>query len=70
MVLFLVGSLGICRAGARDFCSALAAPVSPVQKKIFSHRTLFQFLYPHRLASRAGGQYTRDNIMIIFDFFC
>ncbi len=33
--LFLVGSLGIGRAGARDFCSVLAALVSPVQNIFF-----------------------------------
>jgi hypothetical protein len=42
-----------CRAGTRDICSALAALVGPV-KSIFSHRTLFQFLCPHRPASWAS----------------
>ncbi len=38
------------RAGTRDFCSALAALVGPVQN-IFSHHTFFPFLCPHRPAS-------------------
>jgi hypothetical protein len=41
-----------CRAGARDFCSALAAPVGTVQNIYFPHRTLFQFLCP--IAQQAG----------------
>ncbi len=35
---FLVGSLG-CRAGTRDFCHSVAAPVGPVQN-IFPYRTV------------------------------
>ena len=31
-----------CLAGKRDFCSALAALVSPVQNIFFPHRTLAQ----------------------------
>jgi len=42
-----------CRAGARDFCCTLAALVGPVQN-FFLHRTLLQFLRPHRLASWPG----------------
>ena len=42
--------LWACRAGTRDFCSALTALVGPVQN-IFSHpRTLFHFLCLHRPA--------------------
>ncbi len=40
-----------CRASTRDFCSAWAALVGR-KKKISSHRTLFQFLYP--FAQQAG----------------
>ncbi len=42
-----------CRAGTRDFCSALATLVGPVVKHFFSHRKLFQFFCPHRTASWA-----------------
>ncbi len=43
-----------CRAGTRDFTSALAAVVGSVQN-IFPHHTLFQFLYVLSWAdSRAG----------------
>jgi hypothetical protein len=58
-----------CRAGTRDFCSALAAQVGPVQniffltvhyftstKYFFPHRTLFQFFCPRRPASWAGSR--------------
>jgi hypothetical protein len=41
-----------CRAGTRDFCTALAALDGQGQKIL--HRTLFQFLHPHRPASRSG----------------
>jgi hypothetical protein len=51
---FLVGSSG-CRAGTRDFCSALAALDGPV-KYFFPRRTLFQFLCPHCPASWAGSR--------------
>jgi hypothetical protein len=34
-----------CRASKGDFCSALAALVSPVQNIFFPHCTLFQFLF-------------------------
>jgi hypothetical protein len=40
-----------CRAGTRYFCPALAALVGPEQKYFFPHRTLFQFLCPHRPTS-------------------
>ncbi len=33
-----------CRASTKDFCSALAALVGPVQN-IFPYRTLFQFFF-------------------------
>jgi hypothetical protein len=48
----LVGSLA-CHAGTRDFWSALAAVVRPVQI-FFSHNTLFKFLCPNRPASWEG----------------
>ncbi len=49
--------VGACRAGTRGFCSALAALVGPVQNIIFFLTvTLFQSLYPHRLASWAGSR--------------
>ncbi len=44
-----------CRAGTRDFCSALAALVSLVQNS-FPHPTLFQFICPHHPASWAGSR--------------
>jgi hypothetical protein len=41
-----------CRAGPIDICSALSALVGPVQNIFFLVlNTLFQFLFPHRLAS-------------------
>ncbi len=43
-----------CRAGTRDFCSALAALIGPVQN-IFSSLYV-QFICPHRLASWAGSR--------------
>ncbi len=36
-----------CHAGTRDFCSALAGLVGPVQNIFFPHRPLFKFLCPH-----------------------
>ncbi len=45
-----------CRADSRDFYSALAALVGPVQNIFFPHRTLFQFLCPHRPAGWAGSR--------------
>ncbi len=46
------------RAGTWDFFSPLEALVSPVQNSFFPHRTLFQFMCPHRpttwVGSRAG----------------
>jgi hypothetical protein len=51
----LVGSLS-CRASSKGFCSALAALVSPEQNILFPHRTLFQFLCPHRPESWAGSR--------------
>ena len=42
-------------AGTRDFYAALAALVSQVQN-IFSSRTQFQFMCPHRLATLAGSR--------------
>ncbi len=48
--------LQACHAGTSDFCSALAAIVGPVQNIFSSHLTLFQFLCPHRPASRAGSR--------------
>jgi hypothetical protein len=38
--------------GTRDFCSTLAALVSPVQNTFFPHCTLLQFLCP--IAQQAG----------------
>jgi hypothetical protein len=58
----VVGSLGSARhAGTRDFCSAFAALVGPIQnfgpvQFIFSSPyTLFHFICPHRPASWAGS---------------
>ncbi len=45
-----------CSAGIRDFCSALAALVGPVQNIFFPHHTLLQFLCPHRPAMWAGSR--------------
>jgi hypothetical protein len=45
-----------CRAGTRDFCSALAALVGPVQNIFFSPHTLFQLLCLPRLESWAGSR--------------
>ncbi len=44
-----------CRAYTRDFYSALAALVGPVQNS-FPHRTLFQCLCPHCQASWASSR--------------
>ncbi len=44
-----------CLVSKRDFCSALAALVGPVQN-IFLHRTMFQCLCAHRPASWAGSR--------------
>jgi hypothetical protein len=44
------------RVGTRDFYPALAALVSPVHKYSFSHRTIFQFMCPHRPATWAGSR--------------
>jgi hypothetical protein len=38
-----------CRAGTKEFAPALAALLDPVQNIFFPHRTLFHFIYPHRL---------------------
>jgi hypothetical protein len=46
----------VFRAGTRDFCSALAASVGPVQNILFLTRTLFQFLCLHRPARWAGSR--------------
>jgi hypothetical protein len=35
-----------CRAGTRDFCSALAASSKPSTRYFFPHCELFQFLCP------------------------
>ncbi len=53
----LVGSLG-CRAGTRDFYSALAALVSPV-KIFFPQRIYFQFVCPIAKQSNLGRQSCR-----------
>jgi hypothetical protein len=54
-VLPLFGSLGsLCRYSTVDFCSALAALVSPVKIYYVPHRTLFHFIGPHRPATWAG----------------
>jgi hypothetical protein len=45
-----------CRAGKRDFCTALAAGVGPVQKDFFPLHTLFQLFCPHSPASWAGSR--------------
>ncbi len=46
-----------CRTGIRDFCSALAAVVGPVQNVFFPHRrTLVKFLCHRRPASWAGSR--------------
>jgi hypothetical protein len=45
-----------CRAGTRDFCSALAAIAGPDPNIFFPRRTLFQFLCPNRPASWAGSR--------------
>ncbi len=50
----LVGSLAH-RGGTRNLYHALAALVSPVQIFFFSHRTLFQFMYSHRPATRESS---------------
>ncbi len=42
--------------GVRDFCSAMAALVGPVQNIFFPHRTLFQLLCPLHPASWAGSR--------------
>jgi hypothetical protein len=42
-------------AGTIDFCPALTAVVSPVQK-LFPRRTLFHFISPHRQACWAGSR--------------
>jgi hypothetical protein len=43
----LVGQFSrACRAGIRDFCSALAALVGPVQKKFFL--AVHYFIFPRR----------------------
>jgi hypothetical protein len=54
---FLVVSFWACRAGTRDFCSALAALVGPVQN-IFSLtvRYTLSIPFPHRPASWAGSR--------------
>jgi hypothetical protein len=44
------------RAGTKDFCPALAVLVGPVQNIFFSHRTLFQFICPHRSVSWTGSR--------------
>jgi hypothetical protein len=39
-----------CRTGTRDFCSALAALIGPVQNSFpHLHCTVFQFLWPYKL---------------------
>ncbi len=51
----LIDSLGLsCRC--KRFCSALAALVGPEQNIRFPHRTLCQFLCPHRPESWAGSR--------------
>ncbi len=50
----LVGLLGLSCRYTRDFCSALAALVGQVY--FLPHRTLFQFLCPHRPARWAGSR--------------
>ncbi len=45
-----------CRAGTRDFCSALGCSSRPYIKYIFLHHTLFQCLCPHRPCSQLGRQ--------------
>ncbi len=44
-----------CRAGTRDFCSALAALVGPVQI-LFSSPHTISILCPHRPATWAGSR--------------
>ena len=45
-----------CRAGTRDFCSALAALVDPVQNVFYAPCTaLIQFLCPHCPVSWVGS---------------
>jgi hypothetical protein len=55
-VLFPGWFTGPGRAGARDFCSILAALFGPVENNIFPHRTLFPLLCPHRLAKLTGSR--------------
>ncbi len=45
-----------CRAGTRDFFSALSALVSSMQNIFFPHHTLFKFLCSHRPAIWAGSR--------------
>ncbi len=47
-----------CRSSTRDFFTALATIVGPVQNIFFItiRNTLFQFFCPHRPASRAGSR--------------
>jgi len=45
-----------CRASMRDFCSALAALVNPVQILFFLTVHFFPFLCPHRPESWAGSR--------------
>ncbi len=60
------------RAGTRDFFPALAALVSPVQN-FFPHRTLFQFVCPHRPSTwavrRAGPPVSECVTVFGFAYF-